>query len=50
MLGRDETEVWLIGTEEQVQIAKGLIEDFVKHQTSGLAQQFFLNTPQSPWF
>ena len=36
MKGRDEPEVQLMGTEEQVQTAKGLIEDFVR-QTSGLS-------------
>ena len=44
MLGREDTQVRLIGTEEQVQIAKGLIEDFVRHQALGLSHQicFFL--------
>ena len=36
MKGRNEAEVQLLGTKEQVQIAKGLIEKFVSQQTSGL--------------
>ena len=32
----DGEEIRLMGTEEQVQTAKGLIEDFVSQKTSGL--------------
>ena len=42
-MSRDTAEVRLTGTEEQVQTAKGLIEDFVNEETSGLSYLYIFH-------